>query len=186
MAKRVRYSPPLRSTLGSRLQYWSVPLLTFLVLVLFDVLIGGAIAALLQIDGFTTTDQRINEVYQLGYGIVTVATLLWLYFHSKSTIQILALVVLLLGFVEDALFYVLIPLCNPVIAIITNGATYHAKGGELFPASISGWSGWASRRMWGENFALAFENLMLISIVAVTIALLLLWWGARRQAKRTY
>ncbi len=184
MPKRIRYTPFVAHEHGAALQYWALPLLAFLALVLFDVLIGGAIAALLQIDDFTAVDQRLNEVYQLGYGVVIAATLMWLYLHARRATHIFALGALFVGYVEDSLFYLLMPLCNPLVALINGGAAYQVKGGEMFPASISGWTGWASRRMLGQNAAFAMENIWLINGTALLLALLFLWWGRRRKASR--
>lgn len=184
MPKRIRYTSNLpRATVGC-LQYWAAPVLVFFALVLFDVLIGGAIAALLQIEGFTAVDQRINEVYQLGYGVVTAAALTWLYLHTRKFAPVLAILALLFGFVEDTLFYALIPLCNPIINVLTSGATYQVKGGELFPSSISGWTGWASRRVLGQNTAFAMVNIAIINTAAVALAFALLWWGRRKESSR--
>lgn len=159
-------------------------MLVFFALVLFDVLIGGAIAALLQIEGFTAVDQHINEVYQLGYGIVIAVALTWLYLHTRKITHVLAILTLFFGFVEDTLFYTFIPLCNPIISVLTNGTTYQVRGGELFPASISGWTGWASRRMLGQNAAFAMANIGVINAIAVALAFGFLWWGRRKEAAR--
>ncbi len=184
MPKRIRYIPFVPHDARAAWQYWSAPLLTFFALVLFDVLLGGAIAALLQLEGFTAIDQRINEVYQLGYALVIAATLAWLYSRTRRWAHILALGVLLVGYVEDTLFYVLIPFCNPLIALISKGATYQVQGGEFFPASISGWTGWASRRILGQNAALTMEHIGLINLAAVAFAIMLLWWGRRKNGSR--
>lgn len=183
MPKRIRYVSALPHESRGRLQYWAAPVLVFFALVFFDVLIGGAIAALLQIDGFTAVDQRLNEVYQFGYGLVIAAALTWLYLRTRKIAHVLAILTLLFGFVEDTLFYVLIPLCNPLISTLTGGATYQVKGGEFFPASISGWTGWASRRMLGQNTAFAMMNIAVINAIAVALAFGFLWWGRRATAR---
>jgi hypothetical protein len=181
MPKRIRYTPIPPQERYASLKYWSAPVLAFVALTLFDVLIGGAIAALLQLEGFTAIDQRLNEVYQLGYAIVIAAALAWLYWLTRRWAHVLALGILFVGYVEDTLFYALMPLCNPVIALLTQGASYQVKGGAFFPASISGWTGWASRRWLGENAAFTMENVWLINAVALALALLLLWRGKGRS-----
>ena len=93
----------------SRVRRLGLPLLIFLGLAVYDVIIGGAIAALLKSDGFTALDQRINNVHQLAYGLVAAGTLLWLYSHTRSHLPVLALTVLFAGFAEDTLFYLLMP-----------------------------------------------------------------------------
>lgn len=184
MPKRIRYTPIPQPQQLASFKYWSTPLLTFFILVLFDVLIGGAIAALLQLEGFTAIDQRLNEVYQLGYAVVIATTLAWLYWLTRHWAHILALGALFVGYVEDTLFYVLMPLCNPLIALITKGASYQVKGGGIFPHSISGWTGWASRRLLGQSAAFTMENVWLINTIAIALAALLLWWGQKRNGPR--
>ncbi len=184
MPKRIRYTAVTPTSTQVNWRYWSAPLLTFVALVLFDVLIGGAVAALLQLEGFTAIDQRINEVYQLGYALVIAATLAWLYWLTRHWTHILALGALFVGYVEDTLFYVLIPLCNPLIVLITKGASYQVKGGAFFPTSISGWTGWASRRLLGQNAAFTIENVWLINTGAVALAVLLFWWGKRKSGSQ--
>lgn len=184
MPKRIRYTPIPQPTTLAAVKYWSTPLLVFFILVLFDVLIGGAIAALLQLEGFTAIDQRLNEVYQLGYALVIAATLAWLYWFTRRATHLLALGALFVGYVEDTLFYAFMPLCNPLIALITKGASYQVKGGMVFPNSISGWTGWASRRLLGQSAAFTMENVWLINTIAVALAALLLWWGQKRNGPR--
>lgn len=185
MPKRIRYTAVNPLATHADWRYWSTPLLVFFALVLYDVLIGGAIAALLQLEGWTAIDQRMNEVYQLGYALVIAATMAWLYWFTRHWTHILALGVLFVGYVEDTLFYVLMPLCNPLVALITKGASYQVKNSAFFPASISGWTGWASRRWLGQNAAFTIENVWLINIVAVALAALLLWWGKRKNGSRS-
>lgn len=150
--------------------------ITFLSLVLFDALIGGAISTILRIDGWIGFDQRLNDVYHLNYAIVIAATLAWFYSRFRQIKTVLGLVVLFLGYVEDTLFYVFIPLVNPLIKFITKGEAFRNASGELFPEQISGWIGWLGRMFWGGNIAIDLQHIFVINAGAVTLAGLLAFY----------
>ncbi|MGH7596567.1 MAG: hypothetical protein ACREOI_09455 [bacterium] len=144
--------------------------ITFLSLVLFDALIGGAISTILRIDGWIGMDQSLNDVYHLNYAIVIAATLAWFYSRFKQIKTVLGLAVLFLGYVEDMLFYVFIPLVNPLIKLLTKGEAFRNASGELFPEQISGWIGWLGRMFWGGNIAIALRHVFMINAAAVSVA----------------
>ena len=158
-----------------------LPLLVFLGLALYDALIGGAIAALLKSDGFTPLDQRINNVHQLAYAMVTTGTLVWLFTRIRNFLPVLALGVLFAGFVEDTLFYALIPFCNPLILVISGGAAYQVNGDGWMPERVSGWAGWVGRMAADQNVAFSRGEIYLINSVAVVVAMILLAGYARVQ-----
>lgn len=143
---------------------------TFFILVLLDAVMGGSIAALLQAEGWTALDQRINNVYQANYGMIVIATLSRLYFFKSMRKAVLAMTVLFLGYVEDTLFYVAVSVINPFINILTKGETYHAVGGGLFPESISGWIGWVGRMMFGHNVSLDLPVVFVLNAFAIASA----------------
>jgi hypothetical protein len=145
-------------------------IITFLSLVLFDALIGGAISTILRIDGWIGFDQRLNDVYHLNYAIVIAAVLAWFYSRFKQIKTVLALAVLFLGYVEDTLFYVFIPLVNPLIKFLTKGEIFRNASGELFPEQVSGWIGWLSRMFFGGNIAIALQQVFVINAGAVVLA----------------
>ncbi len=154
-------------------------LVLFFALALYDAVIGGAIAALLKSDGFTALDQRINNVHQLGYGLLATGALLWYYLRVRHLLPVLALAVLFAGLVEDTLFYVLISVCNPLIKTITGGARYHSAGGEWMPQEVSGWMGWIGRMAAGQNLALARSEVFAVNGIAIGLAIILLLRYAR-------
>jgi len=154
---------PLRLTIGA-----------FMALVAFDAMMGGSIAALLQVEGWTPLDQRINNVYQANYAMVVIATLGWLYFFKKLKRPVLALVLLFVCYVEDTLFYIAVAIANPLIYILTKGATYHPHGGGLFPDSISGWTGWVGRMVAGQNVSFEIYWVFALNILAIVAAWLIL------------
>jgi len=148
-------------------------LFTFLVLALFDALIGGAISALLRLSGWTALDQRLNDVYHVNYAIVVAAALVWHYSHFKHLPAVLAVAILFLGYVEDTLFYFLTPLFNPAIKLLTKGEAFQMAAGEILPQEISGWLGWLGRALLGRNIALAWPALFAVNAIAILAAILL-------------
>lgn len=142
-----------------------------LTLSVFDALIGGGIAAVLQQRGWI---QAANDVYQLGFGLIVLSTLLIMDLVLKWRREALATFMLFIGLVEDTLFYLLIPVLNPVISFITGGATYRPRGGRLFPIEISSWHGWVSRIVGLENVSVPIMAVFVINLLAVIIAYILL------------
>jgi hypothetical protein len=153
-------------------------LLTFLALTLFDAVLGGAMSALLRIEGWLPLDQRINDVYQLIYGTMVASTLGWLYLRLKSIKPIVAISILFIGYVEDTVFYLLIPLVNPIINFITKGVRFELATGTLFPERISGWIGWVGRMLFGQNISFEFTDALAFNAMAI-VAVFLLWAKGR-------
>jgi hypothetical protein len=145
-------------------------IITFLSLVLFDALIGGAISTILRIDGWIGLDQRLNDVYHLNYAIVIAGALAWFYSRFKQIKTVLGLAVLFIGYVEDTLFYVFIPLVNPLIKFLTKGEIFRNASGNLFPEQISGWIGWVGRMFLGGNIPLALNLVFVINTIALALA----------------
>jgi hypothetical protein len=151
-------------------------IITFLSLVLFDALIGGAISTILRIDGWIALDQRLNDVYHLNYAIVIAGTLAWFYSRFKQIKTVLGLAVLFFGYVEDTLFYIFIPLVNPIIKFLTKGEAFRNASGKLFPEQISGWIGWVGRMFLGGNIPLALNLVFVINIIALALAVFLAFY----------
>ncbi len=156
--------------------------ITFLSLVLFDALIGGAISTILRIDGWIGFDQRLNDVYHLNYAIVIAGTLAWFYSRFKQIKTVLGLAVLFLGYVEDTLFYVFIPLVNPLIKFLTKGEIFRNASGELFPEQISGWIGWLGRMFGGGNIPLALQQVFVINTGALALAGFLAFYIGKKKS----
>lgn len=152
----------------------NLALATFLLLALVDALIGGAISTRLQVAGWTARDQEVNNAYQLIYGMIVALTLVWLFFHTRSLRPILAVLVLYAGYVEDTLFYLLIPIVNPVLKLLNSGATFRTPTDSLFPERISGWVGWVGRLIWGQNVSFEMPVVFVMNTLAIGIVLLLL------------
>jgi hypothetical protein len=154
-------------------RHLKIALVTFLALALFDAILGGSISALLRIEGWFPLDQRINDVYQLNYGIIITATLVWLYSQNRSTKPSLTIFVLFVGYVEDTLFYLLIPLVNPIIKFITKGVEFELETGTLFPEKISGWAGWMGRTFIGRNISFDMPVVFVFNFLAIVVVWLL-------------
>jgi hypothetical protein len=163
---------------------WLAALLTFLALSLFDALIGGSISTILRIGGWSAIDQNLNDVYHVNYAVVVAAALIWHYSHFKLIAPVLAITVLFLGYVEDTLFYCLVPLFNPAIAMLTKGEAFPIASGAWLPQHISGWIGWLGRSFLNKNIAFNSTSIMGINAVAVFIALFLFW--AKEKINRRY
>ena len=148
-------------------------ILTFFILALFDALIGGAISALLRIEGWTSLDQRLNDVYQVNYAVVVAAGLAWFHLRFRQTKLLIGLTVLFLGYVEDTVFYCLTPIVNPFIKMLTQGELFIMASGEIFPHEISGWLGWLGRAFLGGNIALAMPAVLALNATAIVVAVFL-------------
>jgi hypothetical protein len=156
--------------------------ITLICFALFDALFGGAVAALLQVGGWSPLDQRINNVYQLVFGVVILGSFVWLYQTAKSFKEITVLITLLVGYVEDTLYFLFIPLVNPIIKLITKGAVYQISG--LFPDHISGWLGWIGRMFLGKNISFQMTTILLINLAAVVISVALIELNKRKFSKK--
>ncbi len=146
-----------------------ITLLIFFPLVLYDVLFGGAIAALLQSTGWQGVAQRLNNVYQLSYGVIVAGVLLLAGWRFRRRREALAVLVLYAGLVEDTLFYLLIKPLNPVITRITLGAAYRAPEGIL-PEGVASWPGWVGRMFLESFWRLKPSHVFVLNLVAVVLA----------------
>lgn len=135
---------------------------------LFDALVGGGVAAAMQARGVWI--QTVNDFYQLGFSIGMAVVLLIAYFAFEWKSEALAVLVLLFGYVEDTLYYVLVPQVNPLIKLISHGAQYHASGGEMFPSHISGWLGWLGRAVGTDPISLSMLTILAVNVFAIVVA----------------
>jgi len=110
------------------------------------------------------------------------ATLGGLFFYTRSTRPALAILILYTGYVEDTLFYLLIPLVNPVIKFFNNDTAFRTPSGELLPESISGWLGWVGRMVFGHNVSFEIHVVFVINILAI-VSVLLFWGSPDRTTK---
>lgn len=146
----------------------------FMPLVIYDVLFGGAIAALLQSEGWQGAAQRINNVYQLSYGVVVASVLVLAFFTFGKRREALAVLVLFIGLVEDSLFYLLIKFLNPVIQIMTQGAAYRAPE-SILPEGVASWPGWVSRMFLESFWRMRPSHVLLLNLAALLLAAIILF-----------
>lgn len=146
----------------------------------FDALVGGGIAAAMQKTG--VWNQMVNDFYQLGFAIIIAVILFLLYFALQWKGEVWAVLVLLFGYVEDTLFYLLIPIVNPVIKLISHGAEYRVSGGGMFPASISGWIGWIGRSTGWGVWSLSMPAILVINFFAIVVAMGILIYQTSRSS----
>jgi len=138
----------------------------------FDALIHGGIAASMQASGVYI--QTISDIYQLGFALAMAGILGFAYFGCGWHREVLATLVLLFGLLEDMLYYLLMPLINPLISLLTDGAMYHTSGGGLLPPHVAGWIGWVSRTITGETVYVPLPLWLIINTCAIAFAIFLL------------
>jgi len=131
---------------------------------LFDALIHGGIAAAMQRAG--SYNQTVSDMYQLGFAIAMAAVFVMVFFGLHWKRETIAVLILLFGFVEDTLYYAVMPLVNPLIRVLTGGAIYHVQGEGLFPPAIAGWVGWLSRAAGADTIYLSMGTIVIINILA--------------------
>lgn len=147
---------------------------------LFDALVGGGIAAAMQKTGIW--NQTVNDFYQLGFSIGMAVILLVCYGVLNWRSEAAAVLVMLFGYVEDTLYYVFIPIVNPMIKFISHGAEYHVYGGGMFPASISGWIGWIGRSTGWGVWSLSMPAILVINFFAIVVAMGILIYQTSRSS----
>lgn len=136
---------------------------------LFDALVGGGVAAAMQRAGAWI--QTVNDFYQLGFSIGMAVVLLIAYYSLRWRGEALAVLLLLFGYVEDTLYFVFMPLVNPLIKLISHGAEYHVSGGGMFPPHISGWIGWVGRATGWGMWDLSVPVILVVNFFAFVVAM---------------
>lgn len=157
-------------------------------LALFDALFGGALAAILQHEW----EQRINDLWQVGFGTICALTIVLLVFSAPTRKIILAadragwsfrhafkplqdarwqaiyLLAMLLAYSEDLLFYPVLWVLNDigVTNLISGGFDYNFPP-YLWPWSLSGWFGFVTRLLTGETIKLPTIWAMILTVGAL-------------------
>lgn len=147
---------------------------------LFDALVGGGIAAAMQTSG--AWNQLVNDFYQLGFSIGMAVVLLVCYGVLNWRSEAVAVLVLLFGYVEDMLYYVFVPIVNPVIQLISHGAEYRVSGGEMFPPHISGWLSWVGRTTGWGDWGLTVPVMLVVNFFAIVVAMGILIYQTSRSS----
>lgn len=130
----ILFSGVLKQTVKEFLSAFSV----VTALALFDAIIGAGISAGLWP---TFSDQQaVLDFWQLALALVSFSTLYWV--GSKSLDIGVAVGLMLTSYVEDTLYYALLPVTQPIVSWLSHGALKVPLG---FPDSIGGWLGWVTR-----------------------------------------
>lgn len=163
-------------------------LFVLVALALFDALFGGALSAILQHEGWK---QRVNDLWQIGFGMICALTLaisfIWAAWRNllakkaenwlqdalisahDARWQAIYLLAILLAYAEDLLFYPALYAFNyiGVTSLISGGYEYNFPR-FLWPWSLSGWFGFLTRWIWGETVKLPVTWAM--GLVTLTLA----------------
>lgn len=173
-----------------------------LTLAVFDALFGGALAAILQHEGWK---QRINDIWQVGFGAICALELAVLFIWAawKGVLakkaegwlqdalisahnahwQAIYLLAMLSAYAEDLVFYpALYALnCIGVTSLISGGYSYNFPA-YLWPWSLSGWFGFVTRLLTGETIKLPTIWAMILTVGTLAA---ILWHMQMRKDKQT-
>ena len=144
----------------------------------FDAIIGGGIAEVLRIGGWSSLDQKVNDLYQFGFGsgVLVIMTLL-IVRKSKSAILCAPLLVF---YGEDVLYYLLQPLASPVIEFLIGMSTPCIR----LPQEYSGWLGWTLRVVFDEDIVLLPAQVYLLNVIGVSFSVFILLFYWRNSARQ--
>lgn len=171
-------------------------LFALLILALFDALFGGALAAILQHEGW---QQRINDIWQIGFGTVCALTALVFFLVHRAEMrlkrkminsanslqdarwQAIYLLAMLLAYAEDLIFYPALWVLNDigVTSLISGGYEYDFPR-FLWPWSLSGWFGFVTRWVTGATVKLPTIWAMVLSFGALAVII----WHSQYQNRK--
>jgi len=164
----------------------ALPASVFFALAVFDVFIGGRITAMLQqknpgmfyAEDWSDLDQRTNDAYQHGYGIIIAAATLLMAIGFGIVQEAIIVFLNLLLYGEDFWFYVLIPVFKPLIKFFNRGIGFQSPAGGLFPEKgISGWLGAAGRMFLGRNVRVPIPIVIIATLISHGFSFLIVWQG---------
>ena len=139
-----------------------------------DALCGGGFSLSLKEDGYwhPAYDQTANDFYQAGFGFLCAVFLLWR--AQRNFPAALAAMILLVGYVEDRLYYLLLPLCSPIFEWRNL-----PRVGLNFPDEVSGWIGWTARMFSNHKISFDDPQWYLLNISALCLAAIVVLQAAR-------
>lgn len=166
-------------------------LFTLVALALFDALFGGALAAILQHEGWK---QRINDIWQAGFGVICLLSIIllarsgnswrivyptyekvtknplkrlyrWFKTLHDARWQAIYLLAMLLSYAEDLIFYPALWAFDyvGVTNLLSGGFDYNFPQ-FLWPWSLGGWLGFVTRWIMGETIKLPVIWAMILSV----------------------
>lgn len=154
---------------------------------LFDAFFGGIISSGLSSDSeWSAYDQRVNDGYQLLLGSMVLAGLIlqvWFReFNRNIVIFALAVFLLLVGYVEDVLYYIWLTLTQYPIEYFGRGLLEVKTG---FPEQISGWIGWILRNWFRVTFdGFKMSAIVLMNFVSIAAVFVLFYLFEREKEKQ--
>lgn len=161
-------------------QTWRISLAAagyILLLSSVDALCGGGLSLALKEDGrWLPADQIGNDFYQACFGFSCAVFLLWRF--QRNFAAALTTLILLLGYVEDRLYYLILPLFSPIFEWRNL-----PRIGLDFPNEISGWIGWTARTFWNYNIRLDGAQWFLLNLAALCLAAIVVLQAARGEEK---
>lgn len=132
-------------------------------LALFDAIVNGAMSAAMRADGWSKLDQATNDSYQFGFALIAAVAVVLL----QGKMNRLTVVLLLAGYVEDTLYYLLLPVVSPLTEFLSG----HPGSDYLFPEKVSGWLGWVGRNLFEERVALDMWFVFIINAIFIVGAI---------------
>lgn len=132
-------------------------------LALFDAIVNGAMSSAMRADGWSALDQAANDSYQFGFALIAAVAVILL----QGTMNRLTVVLLLAGYVEDTLYYLLLPVVSPLTEFLSG----HPGPDYLFPEKVSGWLGWVGRNLFEEQVALDMWFVFIINAIFIVGAI---------------
>lgn len=134
----------------------------------FDAMVGGAISFWLKAGGWGYAAQQVNDSWQFGFGLLTIvltAAVFWGFGREFGY----AFVAMLMGFMEDAMYYIFLPIAKCITAPLLK--TTCDLDWEI-PKLISGWYGWVARNVFDYTIPVGIERdhlAILFNVVLVAV-----------------
>jgi hypothetical protein len=132
-----------------------------------DAILNGALLAVMRNTscGF---NQHINDVYQITFGLAVAAMLVYLWKRDGGVAA--RVLVMIFTYGEDALYFLILPLVQPVIRFITDGSGYVVPG--LIPDFIGGWIGAIARLVFDKSFVMRHELALIGALLGFVVVLI--------------
>lgn len=137
-------------------------LLWIAIFAIVDGMISGGISYLLWTYQFIYA-QLTMDLYRVFFAIVVIATVLLFYLYEKKIG--ISMLLLLLGYAEDTLYFLALRITKFFTLALTNG---RVNVEPYFPAYISGYLGWIAR-YFGSQLAIPVKSVYSMNILALAV-----------------
>lgn len=148
---------------------------------IFDAIFGGAISTGLAGDKeWTRLDQFVNDVYSGLFSLIVIYSLIRLYRRNFPSYFIAAILILLITYFEDIVFYVTLNIIAPLIEFVSRDLIEVPRG---FPDAIGGWVGWILRIFFDNAIFSGFPIKLVFYFNALGLigAFIMLWLGTKEK-----